>query len=152
MQHSKRGFTLIELLVVIAIIGILASIILASLNSARQKGISSKISAQLANFRSAAESYYSDHSNYGSDNTAGNNVCSVGASDTSGLYNLEQASNYPDGVAPTCTTNAGVSSAASQWSVYHVLADGSFYCVDSTGASRNEPSSWTAPTAGAACP
>ena len=60
----KRGFTLIELLVVIAIIGILSSIVLASLNSARQKGRDARRLGDIKQIQLALELYYDAHSAY----------------------------------------------------------------------------------------
>ncbi|MSU73655.1 prepilin-type N-terminal cleavage/methylation domain-containing protein [Candidatus Kaiserbacteria bacterium] len=60
----KKGFTLIELLVVIAIIGILSSIVLASLNSARKKGRDARRVADIKQIQLALELYYDAHSNY----------------------------------------------------------------------------------------
>lgn len=54
----KRGFTLIELLVVIAIIGILASIVLASLDSARKKGRDARRIADVKEIQLALELSY----------------------------------------------------------------------------------------------
>ena len=55
--QTKRGFTLIELLVVIAIIGILASVVLASLNGARKKGRDARRIADVRQVRIALEMY-----------------------------------------------------------------------------------------------
>lgn len=52
-SKKREGFTLIELLVVIAIIGILASTVLASLNTAREKAKTAKVSAELKQVRNA---------------------------------------------------------------------------------------------------
>lgn len=54
---KSKGFTLIELLVVIAIIGILASIVLASLNGTRKKGRDARRIADLAQIKNALEMY-----------------------------------------------------------------------------------------------
>ncbi len=61
MKSYSRGFTLIELLVVIAIIGILASIVLASLDSARQKGRDARRVADIKQLQLALELYYDQY-------------------------------------------------------------------------------------------
>ncbi len=61
---DKKGFTLIELLVVIAIIGILSSVVLASLSSARVKSRDARRMADLNQIRTAVELYYSEHGHY----------------------------------------------------------------------------------------
>ena len=63
MKKSK-GFTLIELLVVIAIIGILATIVLVSLNSARAKARDTRRIGDIRQVALALELYYDDHSVY----------------------------------------------------------------------------------------
>src|SRR3989344_1411048 len=61
---SSRGFTLIELLVVIAIIGLLASVVLASLNSARAKGRDAKRLSEVNQLQKALELYYDNFGYY----------------------------------------------------------------------------------------
>jgi type II secretion system protein G len=59
-----RGFTLIELLVVIAIIGVLSSVVLASLNSARGKARDARRREDISQLVNALELYYSDTGTY----------------------------------------------------------------------------------------
>jgi prepilin-type N-terminal cleavage/methylation domain-containing protein len=62
--RNSKGFTLIELLVVIAIIGILSSVVLASLNTARQKGRDARRQADLRQIQLAAINIFDDASTY----------------------------------------------------------------------------------------
>ena len=63
-MNKRRGFTLIELLVVIAIIGLLSSIVLASLNTARVKGRDTKRVSEMRSIQTAVELYYSTNGHY----------------------------------------------------------------------------------------
>ncbi len=63
-SKNSGGFTLIELLVVIAIIGILSSVVLASLNSARTKARDARRVADIKQLQIALELYYDAQNKY----------------------------------------------------------------------------------------
>lgn len=95
MQKAK-GFTLIELLVVIAIIGLLASIVLVSLNGARSKARDTNRRASLRQIATALEMYYNDNNTYPSTGSTWWGEC-----DTFGSHPLSGATGYIPGLAPT---------------------------------------------------
>jgi len=61
---NKKGFTLIELLVVIAIIGLLSTLAVVALNSARQKSRDAKRVADIKQIQTALELYFADNNTY----------------------------------------------------------------------------------------
>ena len=63
-KQSIKGFTLIELLVVISIIGLLASVVLTNVNSARGKARDARRVADLQQIITALQLYYHDNRSY----------------------------------------------------------------------------------------
>jgi type II secretion system protein G len=63
-KSGKSGFTLIELLVVIAIIGILASVVLAGLNSVREKARDKRRLADIDAIRKAMHLFATDFNGF----------------------------------------------------------------------------------------
>lgn len=124
----KKGFTLIELLVVIAIIGILSSVVLASLNSARNKGSDAAIKANLANIRAQAELLYDTNSDY-------NEVCGANsATQDTTVAAAVSAANSASGGTAVCGKPA--TGDASAWALSSPLKTTGHWCVDSAGASH----------------
>ena len=136
LKNTKKGFTLIELLVVIAIIGILSSVVLASLNSARNKGADAAIKSNLANARAEAEIFYDTASTYDGvcaltgTNVIGDNMTAVG-NVTGGAFVVGDATNVSVTV-PVCHDALGGWAAASATKTGTPAA----WCVDSTGVSQ----------------
>ncbi|HRH23491.1 MAG TPA: type II secretion system protein [Candidatus Magasanikbacteria bacterium] len=64
MNNNKKGFTLIELLVVIAIIGLLSTLAVVALGSARQKANDAKRLSDIKQIQTALELYYTDQNSY----------------------------------------------------------------------------------------
>ena len=112
---------MIELLVVVAIIGILASVVLASLNTARAKGADAAVKANLANMRAQAELVYDSNSN------SYETVCAD--------PNITKAQT----AAQTAGGNGGAcASASGTWVSWAGLKGTTTdaWCVDNTGTSK----------------
>lgn len=102
MQKNEKGFTLIELLVVIAIIGLLSTLAVVALNSARQKSRDSKRVADIKQIQTALELYFADNNGYPAQTTAAELgiLAAVGAEATG-----TRALCSVDGFANACGTN-----------------------------------------------
>lgn len=125
--NKKKGFTLIELLVVIAIIGILSSVVLASLNTARDKAKDAAIKSSMQTIRVQAELFYSDNSNsYG-----------IATACTGGLFSDSTIAAAVVEIDKQSNSSAACDATGGQaWAISSPLVSGSspgHWCTDNTG-------------------
>ncbi len=160
-KHRFRGFTLIELLVVIAIIGVLSAVVLASLNTARNKGNDAAIQSNMMTIRVQAEVYYggTGANSYGTQTWTAGSGTAAAACTTSGTgsmfsdITIRRALTAADGI--NGSGNVACFANGTGYVVVAALTDtsGTYWCIDSTGAGAKVTSAFpTAAPTGNVCP
>ena len=142
---ARKGFTLIELLVVIAIIGILSSVVLASLNTARSKGTDAKLQSELRAVSVNAELFYDSNNSYGTVHPSGGSCASgslwTATTPTNVAAIVTDLTGAVNGVDPVCY------SSGTAYAISHQMTASTtqHFCVDSTGKAGlfNNPASTT---------
>lgn len=146
MLNNRKGFTLIELLVVIAIIGVMSSVVMASLNNARSKGKDASIKASMSSIRSQVELYYDNNGNSYAPVTAlaittSSNICTTqtAVNNVLGDVNVKNALLGIDVQNGTDAVTGAITCVASStgWAVSSPLNLGGNWCVDYKGNATN---------------
>ncbi len=100
---NKKGFTLIELLVVIAIIGLLSTLAVVALGSARAKSRDAKRVSDIRQIQTALELYYADQNAYPTGSAVTLGGSSAACLNASGFTTAGCSSPYM-GVVPSAPT------------------------------------------------
>ena len=107
MRRKQPGFTLIELLVVIAIIGLLSTLAIVALNSARQKSRDAKRVSDIKQVQTALELYFADQNGYPAGvNTTLGSAGSTTLSSTNGFSGSAAGTTYM-GLVPSNPSPGG---------------------------------------------
>ncbi len=135
-MNKRAGFTLIELLVVIAIIGILSAIVLTSLATSRGKAKDAAIASELNSLRSNAELFALSNSyNYGATSVLCDGSTAGGLwADATVQALLNDIDSLNGARAIGCDGN-NLKGAA--YAVLNASGVSQYWCVDSSGTSKN---------------
>jgi prepilin-type N-terminal cleavage/methylation domain-containing protein len=141
--HKKSGFTLIELLVVVAIIGILATVVLSSLGTARDRAKDASIKSILSNMRAQAELQYDGDYSDVCDATSKSGIMFRDAyektswpADIMGCVDPGERYMARDGTINQSGATSVDSASGTPWGAALRLSNGTWFCVDATGAAK----------------